>query len=359
MRLSFHLTQQRWNFREQRNEWLSSAIVSDPLGRVHLHAAMDVPDETIVAGFGPRGCVRRHWRLGRNGQPDRHISMHPNVPDRVIGAPTFVTQNGEAVNLTTETGASYRAWPDWNAPYSRISIDALGEVLSIRPMPYASSSTMAASGSAHRPAAPRDVRPRARGLRQVVSRVGTGTSRRAGGVRSPPHDAKRSQLFSYSILRSCTRCHSKSFAGKRERGDPSASAAAAIAVAAAAGDETDCLTGKSSARHALICPFCPASSEKIFCFSEIQIRVIFAPVPSHRGASRDRHGRGAGCGGRGCADNERCLMRTEKSCGPDTPTLVSSSAMKERGMTVAKTPGAPGRARISRKTAGECRVIPV
>jgi hypothetical protein len=31
-------------------------------------------------------------------------------------------------------------------------------------------------------------------------------------------------------------------------------------------------------------------------------------VPSHRGATRDRHGRGAGCGGRGCADNERRVI---------------------------------------------------
>jgi hypothetical protein len=47
--------------------------------------------------------------------------------DGMLGAPTFVTQNGNSVNLTTETGASYRAWPDWNAPYSRIWIDARGE----------------------------------------------------------------------------------------------------------------------------------------------------------------------------------------------------------------------------------------
>ena len=33
----------------------------------------------------------------------------------------------EAVNLTTEAGESYQAWPDWNAPYSRIWIDARGE----------------------------------------------------------------------------------------------------------------------------------------------------------------------------------------------------------------------------------------
>jgi hypothetical protein len=47
--------------------------------------------------------------------------------DGMLGAPTFVTQNGDAVNLTTETGESYRAWPDWNAPLSRIWIEARGE----------------------------------------------------------------------------------------------------------------------------------------------------------------------------------------------------------------------------------------
>ena len=45
----------------------------------------------------------------------------------MFGAPAFVTQNGEAVNLTTETGVSYRAWPDWSAPDSRIWIDARNE----------------------------------------------------------------------------------------------------------------------------------------------------------------------------------------------------------------------------------------
>ena len=47
--------------------------------------------------------------------------------DGMLGAPTFVTQNGDAVNLTTETGEAYRAWPDWNAPLSRIWIEARGE----------------------------------------------------------------------------------------------------------------------------------------------------------------------------------------------------------------------------------------
>ncbi|MEN3287414.1 MAG: hypothetical protein V7634_1714 [Bradyrhizobium sp.] len=47
--------------------------------------------------------------------------------DGMIGAPAFVTQNGDDVNLTTETGESYRAWPDVTAPDSRIWIDARNE----------------------------------------------------------------------------------------------------------------------------------------------------------------------------------------------------------------------------------------
>src|SRR6201988_3187719 len=45
--------------------------------------------------------------------------------------------------------------------------------------------------------------------------------------------------------------------------------------------------------------------------------------PTQRGGSR-RHERGAGCGGRGGALDGRGLQRTPKTCGPDTPTLVSS-----------------------------------
>ena len=43
--------------------------------------------------------------------------------DGMIGAPTYITQNGSNFNLVTETGESYRAWPDWSAPASRIWID--------------------------------------------------------------------------------------------------------------------------------------------------------------------------------------------------------------------------------------------
>jgi hypothetical protein len=47
--------------------------------------------------------------------------------DGYLGAPAFVTQNGGSLNLVTETGESYRAWPDVFAPTSRIWIDARNE----------------------------------------------------------------------------------------------------------------------------------------------------------------------------------------------------------------------------------------
>ena len=47
--------------------------------------------------------------------------------DGYLGAPAFVTQNGDQLNLVTETGNSYRAWPDVTAPNTRIWIDARDE----------------------------------------------------------------------------------------------------------------------------------------------------------------------------------------------------------------------------------------
>jgi len=47
--------------------------------------------------------------------------------DGDLGAPAFVTQNGDTLNLVTETGESYRAWPDVTAPNSRIWIEARNE----------------------------------------------------------------------------------------------------------------------------------------------------------------------------------------------------------------------------------------
>jgi len=50
-----------------------------------------------------------------------------NCRDGYLGAPAFVTQNGENFNLVTENGDSFRAWPDLTAPNSRIWIDARNE----------------------------------------------------------------------------------------------------------------------------------------------------------------------------------------------------------------------------------------
>jgi hypothetical protein len=47
--------------------------------------------------------------------------------DGNMGYPAYITQNGDTLNLVTETGQSYRAWPDWSAPDSRIWIDARNE----------------------------------------------------------------------------------------------------------------------------------------------------------------------------------------------------------------------------------------
>jgi hypothetical protein len=44
------------------------------------------------------------------------------------------------------------------------------------------------------------------------------------------------------------------------------------------------------------------------------------------------------------------LLRTAKSCGPDTPTLVSSSRNKTPRATVARKPGHRGECEVSRKT---------
>src|SRR5450432_4106546 len=47
--------------------------------------------------------------------------------DGYLGAPAFVTPNGDQLNLVTEDGESYCAWPDVTAPNSRIWIDARDE----------------------------------------------------------------------------------------------------------------------------------------------------------------------------------------------------------------------------------------
>jgi hypothetical protein len=58
-----------------------------------------------------------------------------------------------------------------------------------------------------------------------------------------------------------------------------------------------------------------------------QITCLSFAIPAqHRGAFRDRHGRRAGDAmDAGGAKDEGATLRTAKSCGPDAPTLASSS----------------------------------
>jgi len=67
--------------------------------------------------------------------------------DGNLGAPAFVTQNGDQLNLVTETGESYRAWPDVTAPKPESGSTRATRAPSIRRTEYGFSSTTAGSGS--------------------------------------------------------------------------------------------------------------------------------------------------------------------------------------------------------------------
>ena len=85
-----------------------------------------------------------------------------------------------------------------------------------------------------------------------------------------------------------------------------------------------------------------------FRFSEMHGSVRVIP-PRSEGRTR-RHGRRAGCDGRGLASSdEGCGRRTAKACGPDLPTLGSTLRAQESGGTVAIKPGHRGERAISRK----------
>ncbi len=72
------------------------------------------------------GAVAALATTGASAQPANLTGTYRCIQmcrDGMIGAPTYITQNGDNLNLVTETGESYRAWPDWSAPSSRIWID--------------------------------------------------------------------------------------------------------------------------------------------------------------------------------------------------------------------------------------------
>src|SRR6202051_1464238 len=81
-----------------------------------------------------------------------------------------------------------------------------------------------------------------------------------------------------------------------------------------------------------------------------QITPTSPAIPAHtQGAFRDRHERRAGDAmDAGCAADESAILRTAKSCGPDAPTLASSSrGASFLGATVANKPGHRGEREIS------------
>jgi len=72
---------------------------------------------------------------------------------------------------------------------------------------------------------------------------------------------------------------------------------------------------------------CQVLSRKIFPFRFTEIYDCLCASRLHRrGVSRSSRTWEAGCDGRVGAPRRGALMRTAKPCGPDTPTLVSSSA---------------------------------
>ena len=73
--------------------------------------------------------------------------------------------------------------------------------------------------------------------------------------------------------------------------------------------------------------------------------------PTQRGVSRSSRTSAAGCGGRRRRFDEGACMRTAKSCGPDAPTLASSSlGSKLLASDGGKKAGHRGERGISRKT---------
>src|SRR3981081_456814 len=80
-------------------------------------------------------------------------------------------------------------------------------------------------------------------------------------------------------------------------------------------------------------------------------------VLSQRGAARDRHRRGKGCGGRRRRQRRGRCLRTAKTCGPAARMLVSSSRKATFAGDGGKKAGRRGEHDISRKPLrGECRI---
>jgi hypothetical protein len=71
--------------------------------------------------------------------------------------------------------------------------------------------------------------------------------------------------------------------------------------------------------------------EKYFCFSEMQIRLYDSHPAPLRGALRNVNSAGRGAVDANGAPDEGAFLRTAKACGPDAPTLASSSQLRSAG----------------------------
>jgi hypothetical protein len=87
-------------------------------------------------------------------------------------------------------------------------------------------------------------------------------------------------------------------------------------------------------------------------------QIHICTVPPHRGAARDRHGRGAGCGGRGVALLTRARTRGRRSRVVLTPRRWRQASRRYPLGDGGKQARSPGRARykLLKPLRGECRV---
>ncbi len=96
----------------------------------------------------------------------------------------------------------------------------------------------------------------------------------------------------------------------------------------------------------------PISDFPKFCLTAGANQHYSDSVSSHRGAARDRHGRGAGCGGRCGARDERGLLAYGQVVSFWRPNAGVKSARRSAGDGVkqAWSPGRAGEREVSRKT---------
>ena len=115
-------------------------------------------------------------------------------------------------------------------------------------------------------------------------------------------------------------------------------------------DPTDCALSRETVQPSPPPPqlICPTGAVPIFLSSPLRKNILVFRRPKSLvypllfrptgGAYRDRHGRGAGCGGRGRRFDEGVGLWTAKSRGPDASTLAFKFAEATLQATVTIKP---------------------